>query len=58
MSVLNSPCKDCPFRAMSCHDTCSEYLEYKKTRENIYKRRVDESVADPMYNKKFKKRRR
>ena len=27
---LKAPCKDCPDRALGCHDTCKKYLTYKK----------------------------
>ena len=47
MSILNSPCKDCPDRSMTCHDTCPEYLEYKKVRENISKQRLENYTTDP-----------
>ena len=44
MSILNSPCKDCPERSMTCHDTCPEY---KKVRENISKQRLKNYTTDP-----------
>lgn len=47
MSILNSPCKDCLDRSMTCHDTCPEYLEYKKVRENISKQRLENYTTDP-----------
>ena len=43
MSILNSPCKDCPDRS----ETCPEYLEYKKVRENISKQRLENYTTDP-----------
>ncbi len=44
MSIINAPCKDCPDRAMGCHDRCKKYLNYKKQldeiREENYRKRA------------------
>ena len=58
MSVLNSPCKDCPKRTMSCHDTCPEYIEYKKVRESISQKRLTEIANNPEFSIYKRKKRR
>lgn len=31
--MANAPCKDCPDRVVSCHSTCTKYLEYREQRD-------------------------
>lgn len=33
--MLNAPCKNCPKRTETCHDTCEEYLAYKRNLQAI-----------------------
>lgn len=28
---MKSPCMDCPYRKLTCHDQCPEYTEYHDT---------------------------
>lgn len=28
---MKSPCMDCPYRKLTCHDRCEEYNEYHET---------------------------
>lgn len=30
-----SPCKDCEKRKLGCHDICTDYIEYKKSANDI-----------------------
>lgn len=25
---MSSPCQDCPYRKLRCHDRCNEYIEW------------------------------
>ena len=34
-----SPCKECPNRHIGCHETCQDYITYKKQIETINKQR-------------------
>lgn len=34
-----SPCKNCPNRYIGCHDSCQNYITYKKQVEMINKKR-------------------
>lgn len=55
--AMSSPCKDCQKRHLNCHSTCPGYLEYKKTREEIYKKRAEAYAVDPelkVYKRKRK----
>lgn len=54
---IGSPCKDCQKRHPNCHSTCPGYLEYKKTREEIYKKRAEAYAVDPEL-KVYKRKRR
>ena len=40
---MNAPCYKCEQRYASCHDNCLKYKEYRKEREEIYKK-AKESV--------------
>ena len=31
---MNAPCKDCPDRALACHDTCSKYQAFLRENNN------------------------
>lgn len=40
---MNAPCYKCEQRHASCHDNCLKYKEYRKEREDVYKK-AKESV--------------
>lgn len=56
---MNSPCQDCPYRKLTCHDHCDEYAEWHDVlvtaREALRtsKRAVDLLIEE---NEKRKKR--
>lgn len=41
--MLLNPCIDCDSRTMACHTKCEEYREYKRKREELRKKRFEES---------------
>ncbi len=36
---MNGPCLNCDLRDGGCHDRCKKYQEFKRTRENINRKR-------------------
>ena len=40
---MQSPCLDCCQRQQGCHDICDSYQEYRRIRESISKKMINES---------------
>ncbi len=41
----DSPCMDCEDRHPTCHGSCEKYLEYQKSRLEIYKQRKEMTTS-------------
>lgn len=39
---ISSPCKDCIKREVGCHSRCTDYIEYRKSLEDIRKTKQEE----------------
>lgn len=61
--MLDAPCKDCPDRVVGCHGTCEKYIAFRKYRDELNERRIEENrVKDALwatsrFSKKKKRRR-
>ena len=42
MSRGNSPCKDCEFRSVGCHDRCNQYQDFKSARNRFLEKNAEE----------------
>lgn len=40
-----SPCRNCSKRKYLCHSSCEEYIEFKKVKDNITKKKKEEQIA-------------
>jgi hypothetical protein len=49
---MNAPCYQCQRRQGSCHDSCSDYLEYRQTINGINSaRKSDVRMVDMIYDR-------
>lgn len=49
---MNAPCYQCPKRKSKCHDSCSEYLEYRQSIDGINQaRKSDVRMMDLLYDR-------
>ena len=43
MSLIQSPCKDCPDRRVLCHSECEKYIKYRSKLDEINAALLEES---------------
>ena len=58
---MESPCQDCPYRKVYCHDRCGEYLDWHdelvRAKEELKKTRaVNEFLFDSLMRMRKTKR--
>lgn len=53
---MESPCYECPYRKVSCHDRCVEYLEYHDALVEA-KRKVREAADAIEYLREMSRKR-
>ena len=46
MSLIKSPCKDCPDRRVLCHSECEKYIAYRKRLDELNEKLARESWLD------------
>lgn len=52
MASINSPCRDCENRTITCHDNCELYFDYKKQIEFYNKKVAEQQRLDDLVSKK------
>lgn len=46
MSLIQSPCKDCPDRRVLCHSECEKYLSYRARLDEISAQLLRDSIIE------------
>lgn len=58
---MSSPCQDCPYRKLRCHDRCDEYLEWhdalREAKEKVFQAAVAMDYLKEMALKRERKAR-
>ena len=51
---MRGPCKNCEMRAINCHSTCSDYVDYKNKLDAINEvKRREWEVMDYSFDRKL-----
>lgn len=50
MKKIYSPCKDCQRRAIGCHSTCEDYIEYTNKSAEMFRYILNNKVKDEKLN--------
>ncbi len=56
ISFLDSPCYKCPDRYPGCHSECDEYIEFRKSEDDLKKKDRTHRIA--YYSDPYGKKRR
>lgn len=55
---MSSPCQNCPYRKLTCHDRCKEYNEYHDALVNAKRKLGEATEAVDFLMKMHQKRER